>query len=566
MFNNYFTKIYDVIYWGLSNPTLTIAAMYILVLSILIVYNLSKKNLTLKFISLSNKKQGYVNKVIGLVTGYVIMIFICINASFVLDEKSIIFNISNVYLQYETLLYFAAFLFLGSVLLNTINKDTQILISNRVMQCLVWFSVGTGLLVGNLHYSLPKNVVFLILGGILNFLFTIVEIKTVDKNIKKLDKFDLISYNSVQNKEELFPRHREQAEDIANIIYTSSSEPFSICLSGKWGSGKTSVIKGVVDILDSPENDYEFIYINALELDNKQAMLNYLMNQVKEKLRSRGAYVGLSSEYKEFIASSAGSITTNSIGSLVEKVFFKGEDDYRYQKEQLEEVIQRSFNNGKLIIIVDDIERCNKEIAREYLFLIKEIATMKSCVSIFITDYDVLNNVVIEENVLSDSPCFLDKFFNYRFFLQDETPESILNFYDESFNEADPAFDSIYSMVAKSPGTWYNEIVNGLNKKIELLKTYRNKINTQKDDEKSLEKNIEDLNECFVLFEKLMKNPRNVAKFYNVLETIHIAVQKHFFHTLMKKMFVIILVVEILDKCYMFCRLQKYVYLENINS
>ena len=52
------------------------------------------------------------------------------------------------------------------------------------MQCLVWFSVGTGLLVGNLHYSLPKNVVFLILGGILNFLFTIVEIK--DRRIEKL--------------------------------------------------------------------------------------------------------------------------------------------------------------------------------------------------------------------------------------------------------------------------------------------------------------------------------------------------------------------------------------------
>jgi len=58
----------------------------------------------------------------------------------------------------------------------------------------------------------------------------------------------------------LFPSHKKQAEDIVNIISSSSSEPFSICLSGEWGSGKTSVINGVVALLQEKEgNPYDII-------------------------------------------------------------------------------------------------------------------------------------------------------------------------------------------------------------------------------------------------------------------------------------------------------------------
>lgn len=105
--------------------------------------------------------------------------------------------------------------------------------------------------------------------------------------------------------------------------------------------------------------------------------------------------------------------------------------------------MERTYKNGKLIVIVDDIERCDRNTAREYLFLIKEVATMKGCISVFVTDYDMLNKVVSTEAVAKSANDFLNKFFNYRIDLRDEAPEDIFSFYDGFFCERDPSFESI---------------------------------------------------------------------------------------------------------------------------
>ena len=101
----------------------------------------------------------------------------------------------------------------------------------------------------------------MICAWVLNGLFFIVDIKSSQEDIDNPTKFDLIPYGAVKSVNELFPSHKEQAKDIAGIISNSSSEPFSICLSGTWGTGKTSVIYGVVEFLKKPKRIHTILFI-----------------------------------------------------------------------------------------------------------------------------------------------------------------------------------------------------------------------------------------------------------------------------------------------------------------
>lgn len=503
-------------FFGLATPALIISVAYLVALSVLLIVAKKKGPLKIGIVEIPKLMQGDKNKIIISMIGYIIFVFSCINLPEFLGEESILLKISITYLKFETIVFILLFVFLCSAFLNSTNRETHIKASNCALHYLIWISLGMGILSGQLDYSYWKNIVVIVCAWILNGLFFVVDIRSNRENSSILEKFDLIPYGAVKNTEDLFPAHKDQAEDIANIISNSSPEPFSICLSGAWGTGKTSVMNGVIEILkENADIPYDIIYINALELDNKKTVLTYLMTQIRERLKARGVYVGVNSEYKEFVSSFAGTITSSAIGAFLQKKL-TNDDDYRAQKQNLEEVLERTYKNGKLIVVVDDIERCDRNTAREYLFLVKEVATMRSCVSVFITDYDMLNKIVSDEKVLKNSPDFLNKFFNYKVDLEDETPENILAFYDVFFNQEDAAFWSIYRIICKSPGTWYNEAVAGLTAKLSKLENDSNRLHLKDEDQKLLAKKIKQQKECLSIFTRLMQNPRNVAKFYNV--------------------------------------------------
>lgn len=522
MFNQYIQYPYIIFPFGLAKPALVITIAYICVLTAFLLHGVMKGKLKLTLRLMSEMRQGEQNKITISIVGFIIMLASSMILPLLLDESNIILSASNVYLQYEPLLFVGLFLFLGTAALNKSNPDKQIKVSNKGLSAFLWISLFAGIVTGQIDYTFWQNIVVIICAGIIIVLFLFIDIKALGTNASKRDQFDMIPYTPVQSAKELFPQHKIQAEDIANIIINSSFEPFSVCVSGEWGTGKTSVVNGVMEILGNEgKNIYEFIHINALELDNKQAMINYLFSRINEILKTRGVYVGVDSEFKDFISSSAGALTSNSIGTLLHKKFFYENADYRSQKAKLEKVLQRALGKGKLIVVVDDIERCDKSIAREYLFLIKEVATMRNCVSIFVTDYNMLNKLVCAENIIKqeeDMSDFLSKFFNYRIELRNELPENVFEFYDKYFNNDDSAFLKIYKHVGMSPGTWYSNVISGINSKLDEETENKNKYYLNEEREKDFDNRINRLETLLSLFESLTNNSRNVVKFYNVFK------------------------------------------------
>ncbi len=527
MFSKYIQIPYVKTPFGLATPALIISVVYLFILGIYLIVAKKKGTTKIGLVDFSRLMRGDKIKITLSMIAYIGLILSCTYLPNFLEKENILFKISKIYLQFETLIFTLLLFFLCSAFLNNINKETHIKASNSVFHYLIWISLGAGLLFNQIDHTYWKNNLVIVSAWILNGLFLIIDIQPIKVEVGNSTRFDLISYGAVKSVDELFPSHKEQAEDIVSIISNSSIEPFSICISGEWGTGKTSVMNGVVELLkETQEKPYDIIYINALELDNKKTVLTYIMAQIREKLKSRGVYVGINSEYKEFVSSLAGTLTSSAVGAFLQKKF-ANDDDYREQKKKLEKVLEHTYKNGKLIVIVDDIERCNKKIAREYLFLIKEIATMRSCVSVFVTDYDMLNKIVSNEKISRSSPDFLNKFFNYKIDLRDEEPKDILSYYDQFFDQQDPAFWSIYRVICKSPGTWYNEAIVGLTSKLNDLEKDSKRFYLSDDKQKLLERNVQQQKECLSLFVRLVQNPRNVAKFYNLFRNHALYCEKH---------------------------------------
>lgn len=220
------------------------------------------------------------------------------------------------------------------------------------------------------------------------------------------------SQDPVESCDELFRSRRISAETLARWISQSKEPSLSICVSGKWGVGKTSVVNGAIGLLRETAGceGYEYIWVNALELDTLSSLYTYVFAQIKACLKRRGVYVGIGSAYRKFVASSLGVITQASLTALAENTLFSAPEDYREQKAELEALLAGALGRDKLVVVVDDIERCGQEKARQFVFFMKEIATMDRCVSVFLTDYRHLAPEPSGESAYA----YFDKFFHRR--------------------------------------------------------------------------------------------------------------------------------------------------------
>lgn len=260
---------------------------------------------------------------------------------------------------------------------------------NFVTRLLIFLSVFSTLLVGQIPL-VWYNVLWFLLVGVIFAWLELAALRPPPVGLPTTKNL----FDPVAAYDGLLPLRQAQADKLVNIIRSQNSSGTSICVSGPWGCGKTSLMLGALDKLrcegDSRSN--EVLFIRALELDTLTALFTYVFGRIKAMLKERGAYVGAGSECQKLLASAGGLITNERITSLLEWKLFHTAEDYRSQHDQLEQLICEVFKDDKLIIVVDDIERCAPKKALEFLFFIKEFAVMRCCIAVFLTDYEHLPN------------------------------------------------------------------------------------------------------------------------------------------------------------------------------
>ena len=338
--------------------------------------------------------------------------------------KTFLTELAENYLHYETLLFFFA------LILRWIWRECPAPLWKRV-QMLDWI-VGLMVVTAVFATIITCQVETLIPLNIICFFFLGSLVFTLEYSWRKrcpsspvIENKDI--FRPVETYAELLPQQQRIADEIIAMICSNCAESSaSICVSGEWGVGKTSVVNGAIDELrrrnrgDGKRRQDEYIYINAMELDTVSSLFDYFFSRIRDILKKRGAYVGFGSAYQKFISSSIGKITDPSIAAILETKLFPSSDDYRERLKSLEESIYAALDRDMILVIVDDVERCEEKKAKSFIAFIKEIATMRGIVTIFITDFKYLSAPQQRsgqsgtDETEKESGFYYNKFFNYR--------------------------------------------------------------------------------------------------------------------------------------------------------
>lgn len=176
MLSKYIQAPYIETLFGLATPALIISVAYLLVQYCYLVFAEKKGVLKIGIVNLRVLMQGDRNKIIISFIGYIVFILSCIHLPEFLGEGNILLGISETYLKFETLVYLLLFAFLCTAFLNNTNRETHINASNRIFHYLIWISLGTGILSGQLDYTYWKNVIVILCAWIINGLLLVINI------------------------------------------------------------------------------------------------------------------------------------------------------------------------------------------------------------------------------------------------------------------------------------------------------------------------------------------------------------------------------------------------------
>lgn len=316
---------------------------------------------------------------------------------------------------------------------------------------------------------------------------------------------------------QLIGPRKGEAGRLADWIDANRKKRYSLCVTGEWGSGKTSFLNGVIDKLNQKKKNDCVIWIRAMEMDSLENLLQYLFGEIRRELKKRGAYVGLSSEYQKFLQAAAASLTTQETSGILGTRLFRTPENYREKRDALDKIIQQTMGDSLFLVVVDDIERCeNAEKIRQFIAFIREAGTLSNCVPIFLTDYDKLLEQGRENEV---DERFFEKFFNRRVELVQVTPEEIM---EEMEREKDAGEPLKVQEAFAWPGELYKTVMDGLETKIEGLQReqppeYARKDGTADAYRKRCAEELRSTEAVRQTLQENFSNPRAVRRFYAAL-------------------------------------------------
>ena len=221
---------------------------------------------------------------------------------------------------------------------------------------------------------------------------------------------------------------RKEIADRLTSIIRGQEAPFVISLDGRWGTGKTFLLKRWRQAL---QNDgFQAIYFNAWEDDFCDDPLLAIIGQLSEHFKAGKLGV---------IARGLGNIALPILTSRLTGVAFKARDlkpdnllsDYRKQRETKEKVSERlaqlaakvrETTGQPLVFIIDELDRCRPTFAIELLERVKHIFDVENIVFVF-----GLNRSELTESLQSvygeiDAGEYLRRFFDMEFVLPDADP------------------------------------------------------------------------------------------------------------------------------------------------
>ena len=200
---------------------------------------------------------------------------------------------------------------------------------------------------------------------------------------------------------------------LINIIKVGST-PFTISLHGEWGSGKTGVLNILKKNLDSIYG-YKTIMFNTWQYSQVSnienidiALFKYIMSElgrsddkkINKKIKKCIKFLDILIENKIIQNSYISSISNilKLIPGLNDKNHPSDYSSLKNMKENFQEIVDECIHDtGKLIILIDDMDRIDPKSILHLLSSIKMFFDIRKCVFVIALDYDTFSKNIIDK-------------------------------------------------------------------------------------------------------------------------------------------------------------------------
>ncbi len=216
---------------------------------------------------------------------------------------------------------------------------------------------------------------------------------------------------------------REKYAEILKAVVQAYSNGFVLGLDGAWGTGKTTFLQMWKQYLII--NDFKCVYINAWENDFVSDPMSMILGEFQEQLINKEAGVSKTIEDKfEKTLEGLAKISKSAIPKLLETVLKSStgvdfakviskiaeastsilteevkaheekKNSFSEFKRSLKEVVEELTNEQPIVVLVDELDRCNPHFAVKVLERVKHFFDIEGMVFVLSVDAQQLSHSV----------------------------------------------------------------------------------------------------------------------------------------------------------------------------
>jgi hypothetical protein len=241
------------------------------------------------------------------------------------------------------------------------------------------------------------------------------------------DESDLIKIIVDEPTEEDALDFQRYSQNLAGIIRETNPAQFAVGIFGKWGTGKTSLMKMIRKDLDADKDKILTVWFDAWRYEREKylAVIPFLRqirialdNDLAENKKTpkwRVLRKGLNKTFTAFLESTDVSVslqnspvsTTTNLEKFANSLRSKGSTWYGGEHVQFHEhatdflrdaldVLEKQTDgrDSRIVVFVDDLDRCTPEKALEVLESIKSFFAIKGIVYVIGMDSDSIDYIV----------------------------------------------------------------------------------------------------------------------------------------------------------------------------
>lgn len=265
--------------------------------------------------------------------------------------------------------------------------------------------VGIKALWDNYYLTLIVSAISIVLSRII--------IPCIDSVFRNKNRGISVYCEEIMNDKKLYDSHKHDAVYICKFIFESRLRTLGV--SGRYGMGKTVIMKEIIGITGSIRNIY--VTISPLSC-NIEEIPTYIVGQIEKVLKDRGIYTNNTRQITN-------TIQNGYLSSMINVVSGNQtiSDLYKNLRKSICEL------DIKLTIIVDDLDRIYDKKQMQAIFIILDSIISDNCKVIYLYDSSNLNKVFGKEEGIK----YIEKYIQDEYKLKEPTFRDLVKIENDDY-------------------------------------------------------------------------------------------------------------------------------------